>query len=165
MSVVEAHRPVGRTEAEIAADAVWALFVIGLIPRTVENIQMAAHAAGLSLQALRDADHRHQFGYAKAPKPEPDRHLASVTKIDAPKQRKVHPGNPGPRPRRECPFCGEMVMTPGKPWSSHMARFHAEEWEAEIEAEMTEKYGPQCPDCGERIKITVTVERHCCRVK
>jgi hypothetical protein len=68
------------------------------------------------------------------------------------------------RPRfikNPCPFCA-VTVSHGKHWTNHMAKYHPGEWEAKIEAEMTEKYGAECPDCGERIKVTVHVERHVC---
>lgn len=74
--------------------------------------------------------------------------------------RRAHPGNPGVR-RRACPFCPAIVQ-PGKYWTGHMARFHAEEWAAHLEAELAERYGPECPDCGQRIEVHVHVAEHVC---
>lgn len=166
MSAVESYREPRRSETEIAADAVWALFIIGLIARTPDNIKLAAKASGLSLQALRDADFRHQNGRAHAPAPAPASStvpppLATVTAIDKPRKPRA-PYTPRPLIKKDCPFCDTTGIVVGKPWVNHQARFHPGEWEKVIEAEMTAKYGPECPDCGEPIMITVTVEHHCC---
>lgn len=76
----------------------------------------------------------------------------------------------GPRPRRslmhDCPFCERRVQQ-GKRWTDHMAAYHADDWAAHLSAKLTEKHGAECPDCGERIGVTVavTVDHHCCAAK
>lgn len=56
-----------RSEVTIAADAVWALFEAGLIPRSPVAIKKAALAAGVPIAALRDANERRARGYYEPP--------------------------------------------------------------------------------------------------
>lgn len=47
-----------RSEITVAADAVWSLFVAGVLPKQPETVKRAAAAAGLVINDLRDADLR-----------------------------------------------------------------------------------------------------------
>lgn len=89
--------------------------------------------------------------------------------VPAPKRRNYrdHRGGLTPERRRElyfpCAYCGKDVMR-GIPRQKHVMKYHPGEWEKRLQAELDEKYGDGsfCPDCGQRIKVTVTVERHDC---
>lgn len=63
--------PVGhrRPETEVAADAVYAIFHVKLLPLTKENIALACRAAGLKPDDLRRAEARRKAGSWSAPRP------------------------------------------------------------------------------------------------
>lgn len=56
-----------RTEVEVATDVVVLLMAESVIPRRPEVMLTIARVLGFSVQDLRDADTRHQRGYARPP--------------------------------------------------------------------------------------------------
>jgi hypothetical protein len=105
----EELREIPRSEVEVAADAVWALFACEMLPKKPQLIARAAMAAGIPVGALRDADGRRRAHVTHRPV------LASVPAPTTPKQPNTGPAtaarvaakNPEPGLRR-CSFCEQV---------------------------------------------------------